>query len=229
MHAEINALEGIGWLRAAVMGANDGIVSTASLMLGVASAAESASGVLIAGVAGLVAGAMSMATGEYVSVSSQADAENAALALEASELKSNYAEEIKELSGLYVDRGLDPGLAQEVARQLMAHDALGAHARDELGLTEVNAANPFQAAFSSALSFCAGGIVPIVVACLAPRDYLVPLIFLFTLVCLVALGGSASLVGKASARQAILRTVCWSSVAMLAAAVVGRFCGTLLA
>jgi VIT1/CCC1 family predicted Fe2+/Mn2+ transporter len=228
MHAEINTLGEIGWLRAAVMGANDGIVSTASLTLGVASATESSSGVLIAGIAGLVAGALSMATGEYVSVSSQADAENAALALEASELKANYAEEVKELGELYVARGLDPVLANEVARQLMEHDALGAHAKDELGLTEVNASNPFQAAFSSALSFCAGGIVPLVVASVASRDHLISSIFFSTLFSLVALGGSASLVGKASARQAILRTVCWSSVAMLVSVGVGRFCGTLL-
>lgn len=209
-------------------GANDGIVSTASLMLGVASATESSSGVLIAGIAGLVAGALSMATGEYVSVSSQADAENAALALEASELQANYAEEVKELSGLYEARGLDRLLANEVARQLMAHDALGAHAKEELGLTEVNAANPFQAACSSALSFCAGSIAPVVVASVPPKDHLISLMFFSTLLSLVALGGGASFLGKAPARQAILRTLCWSSVAMLVSVAVGRFCGTLL-
>lgn len=161
MHLERHSIERVGWLRAAVLGANDGIVSTASLVLGVASANTSSSGILLAGVAGLVAGAMSMATGEYVSVSSQVDTENAALAQEKGELENDFQGETQELTALYIKRGLNPTLAREVAEQLMEKDALGAHAREELGLTETNSAQPLQAALFSAVSFSVGAILPL--------------------------------------------------------------------
>lgn len=168
MHLELHSIERVGWLRAAVLGANDGIVSTASLVLGIASAGSSSSGILLAGIAGLVAGAMSMATGEYVSVSSQTDTENAALAQEKKELMADYEGEVNELTSLYIQRGVEPDLAHKVALQLMEKDALDAHSREELGITETNAAQPLQAAIFSAGSFSAGAVLPLIVAWLAP-------------------------------------------------------------
>lgn len=188
MHLERHSIERVGWLRAAVLGANDGIVSTASLVLGVASANTGSSGVLLAGIAGLVAGAMSMAAGEYVSVSSQADTENAALAQEKRELETDYQGEVRELTLLYVQRGLEPELAQKVAEQLMVKDALDTHAREELGLTDTNSARPLQAAVFSALSFSAGATLPLVVAWLSPATLVFLFVILSSLFSLAALG-----------------------------------------
>ncbi len=228
MHPERHSIESVGWLRAAVLGANDGIVSTASLVLGVASANTGSSGILLAGVAGLVAGAMSMATGEYVSVSSQADSENAALAQEKRELETDYQGEVRELTALYVQRGLEPALAQKVAEQLMVNDALDTHAREELGLTETNAAKPLQAAIFSALSFSAGAALPLVVAWLSPA----PLVFIFiiisTLLSLAALGYLSAIVSKASPFRAIGRITFWSVLAMLLSMGVGHLAGQVL-
>lgn len=188
MHKERHSIENIGWLRAAVLGANDGIVSTASLLLGVAAANAAHGGILLAGIAGLVAGAMSMATGEYVSVSSQADTEKAALAEEQSELLSDYPGEYRELTSIYVHRGLDLALAKQVAEKLMAHDALGAHARDELGISSITTARPLQAALASALSFSVGALLPLLVAVLAPVAWTIAAIVVSALVSLGILG-----------------------------------------
>ena len=228
MHLERHSIERVGWLRAAVLGANDGIVSTASLVLGVASANTGSSGVLLAGVAGLVAGAMSMATGEYVSVSSQADTENAALAQEKRELETDYQGEVRELTLLYVQRGLEPLLAQKVAEQLMVKDALDAHAREELGLTDTNAAQPLQAAIFSALSFSAGAVLPLVVAWLSPAKLVFVFIIISTLFSLATLGYISSIISKASPVRAIIRITFWSSMAMLLSIVIGHFAGQIL-
>ncbi|QXB23846.1 VIT1/CCC1 transporter family protein [Lelliottia amnigena] len=225
MHLERHSIERVGWLRAAVLGANDGIVSTASLVLGVASANTSSSGILLAGVAGLVAGAMSMATGEYVSVSSQVDTENAALAQEKGELENDFQGETQELTALYIKRGLNPTLAREVAEQLMEKDALGAHAREELGLTETNSAQPLQAALFSAVSFSAGAILPLIVAWLAPHAYISTFIILTTLFSLAILGYISSVVGNASPVKAIIRITFWSAMAMGLSIGVGHFAG----
>ncbi|MBL5920058.1 VIT family protein [Lelliottia amnigena] len=225
MHLERHSIERVGWLRAAVLGANDGIVSTASLVLGVASANSSSSGILLAGVAGLVAGAMSMATGEYVSVSSQVDTENAALAQEKGELENDFQGETQELTSLYIKRGLNPTLAREVAEQLMEKDALGAHAREELGLTETNSAQPLQAALFSAVSFSAGAILPLIVAWLAPHAYISTFIILTTLFSLAILGYISSVVGNASPVKAIIRITFWSAMAMGLSIGVGHFAG----
>lgn len=225
MHLERHSIERVGWLRAAVLGANDGIVSTASLVLGVASANTSSSGILLAGVAGLVAGAMSMATGEYVSVSSQVDTENAALAQEKGELENDFQGETQELTSLYIKRGLNPTLAREVAEQLMEKDALGAHAREELGLTETNSAQPLQAALFSAVSFSAGAILPLIVAWLAPDAYISAFIILTTLFSLAILGYISSVVGNASPVKAIIRITFWSAMAMGLSIGVGHFAG----
>ncbi len=225
MHLERHSIERVGWLRAAVLGANDGIVSTASLVLGVASANTSSSGILLAGVAGLVAGAMSMATGEYVSVSSQVDTENAALAQEKGELENDFQGETQELTSLYIKRGLNPTLAREVAEQLMEKDALGAHAREELGLTETNSAQPLQAALFSAVSFSAGAILPLIVAWLAPHAYISTFIILTTLFSLAILGYISSVVGNASPVKAIIRITFWSAMAMGLSIGVGHFAG----
>lgn len=222
MHLEKHSIERVGWLRAAVLGANDGIVSTASLVLGVASANTSSSGILLAGVAGLVAGAMSMATGEYVSVSSQVDTEKAALAQERGELEKDYQGEIHELTSLYIKRGLTPPLAREVAEQLMIKDALGAHAREELGLTETNSAQPLQAALFSALSFSAGAVLPLLVAWLAPQSLITALIIFTTLCSLAILGYISSVAGKASSFKAIGRITFWSTLAMAVSIGVGH-------
>src|SRR4051812_35504520 len=197
-HPEEHRSERIGWLRAAVLGANDGIVSTARLIVGVAAAEGSRSNVLVAGVAGLVAGAMAMAAGEYVSVSSQADTENADLARERSELATDPAFELEELQGIYVGRGLDPALARRVAEQLTAHDALAAHARDELGISEVHAARPVQAALASAGTFAIGAALPLVVAAIVPASRIIALVALTSLLFLALLGGIAARAGGAS-------------------------------
>jgi VIT1/CCC1 family predicted Fe2+/Mn2+ transporter len=215
----------IGWLRAAVLGANDGIVSTASLVVGVAAAAANRQEVLLAGVAGVVAGALSMAAGEYVSVSSQADTEQADLALERRELAANPKGEEDELTAIYVNRGLDDGLARTVARQLMTRDALKAHARDELGLTEELAARPLQAALASAATFAAGAAVPIIAVALVPIGRVVVAVSLVSLVCLVALGAIAARTGGASPAVGAARVAFWGALAMAATAGVGRLFG----
>ncbi|HEX6464825.1 MAG TPA: VIT family protein [Vicinamibacterales bacterium] len=214
----------IGWLRAAVLGADDGIVSTASLVVGVAAAASSRQQVLVAGVAGLVAGAFSMAAGEYVSVSSQADTERADLNLERRELAAQPGAEEDELTSIYVERGLEPDLARQVARQLMKRDALAAHARDELGLTEALAARPLQAAFASAATFAAGAAVPILTIVIAPPSVLV--VSLVSLGCLVALGAVAARAGGAPPLLGAVRVGFWGALAMAATAGVGRLFGT---
>ncbi|WP_137963101.1 VIT1/CCC1 transporter family protein [Klebsiella variicola] len=228
MHLERHSIESVGWLRAAALGANDGIVSTASLVLGVASANTSPSGVLLAGVAGLVAGAMSMATGEYVSVSSQADTETAALAEEKSELDADYQGEVRELTSLYIQRGVEPALARQVAEQLMAKDALEAHAREELGLTDTHSARPLQAAIFSAVSFSAGAGLPLIVAVLSPAKLTVIAIFLSTLCSLAALGYFSSVVSNAPPVRAISRITFWSTLAMLFSMGIGRIAGQVL-
>ncbi len=227
-HLERHYASRIGWLRAAVLGANDGIVSTASLLVGVAAAGGTRSAVLIAGVAGLVAGAMSMAAGEYVSVSSQADTEKADLERERRELETDSAREREELAMIYQGRGLDPALARQVAEQLMAHDALGAHARDELGLSEVLTARPLQAALASAASFSAGAVVPVFVAWVAPASMIVPTIVIASLVLLAILGGLAARAGGAVIAIGVGRVMFWGALAMAATAVVGSLFGTVL-
>lgn len=216
----------IGWLRAAVLGANDGIVSTSSLVLGVAAAHATHSNVLVAGVAGLVAGAMSMAAGEYVSVQSQADTEKAELALESAELKADDTGERMELMAIYVARGLDPSLAKQVADQLMVHDALGAHAHDELGISELLRARPIQAAFTSAASFAVGAAMPLLVTVLAPVGRLIPLVSGTSLLFLALLGGLAARAGGAGVMLGALRVTFWGALAMALTAGVGRLFGT---
>ncbi|VEA65976.1 VIT family [Serratia plymuthica] len=225
MHKERHSIENIGWLRAAVLGANDGIVSTASLLLGVAAANAAHGGILLAGIAGLVAGAMSMATGEYVSVSSQADTEKAALAEEQSELLSDYPGEHRELTSIYVHRGLDLALAKQVAEKLMAHDALGAHARDELGISAITTARPLQAALASALSFSVGALLPLLVAVLAPIAWTIPAIVVSALVSLGILGGVAARAGGAPIRPGVVRILFWSALAMAVSSGVGLLFG----
>ncbi|QJW55579.1 hypothetical protein HL670_02465 [Serratia plymuthica] len=228
MHKERHSIENIGWLRAAVLGANDGIVSTASLLLGVAAANAAHGGILLAGIAGLVAGAMSMATGEYVSVSSQADTEKAALAEEQSELLSDYPGEYRELTSIYVHRGLDLALAKQVAEKLMAHDALGAHARDELGISSITTARPLQAALASALSFSVGALLPLLVAVLAPVAWTIAAIVVSALVSLGILGGIAARAGGAPIRPGIVRILFWSALAMAVSSGVGLLFGSAL-
>ena len=211
----------IGWLRAAVLGANDGILSTSSLVLGVAAAHATHSNIVVAGVAGLVAGAMSMAAGEYVSVHSQADTEQADLALERAELKTDDKGEHKELMAIYVARGLDPALAKQVAKQLMAHDALGAHARDELGISETFRARPIQAALASAGSFAVGAAMPLLVTAMAPAARLIPLVSGTSLVFLALLGGLAAHAGGAGVTMGAIRVTFWGALAMAVTAGVG--------
>lgn len=227
-HKERHRTERIGWLRAAVLGANDGIISTASLLLGVSTADASHSHILAAGVAGLVAGAMSMAAGEYVSVQSQADTEEADLALERRELISDPSGEHKELAGLYVERGLDPPLAKQVASQLMAHDPVGAHARDELGITENFRARPIQAALASACSFAAGAIIPLAMAVLSTGTNLVPLVSGISLMSLALLGGLAAYAGGASIVTGSIRVTFWGALAMGLTAGVGSLFGMVI-
>ena len=216
----------VGWLRAAVLGANDGILSTASLVIGVAAAHATHSSVMIAGIAGLVAGAMSMAAGEYVSVHSQADTERADLKLERAELKTDNEGEHKELEAIYVARGLDPKLAKQVAEQLMAHDALGAHAQDELGISATLKARPIQAALASAASFAAGAAMPLVVTGIAPVAHLIPLVSGTSLLFLALLGGLAARVGGARVTVGALRVTFWGALAMAVTAGVGALSGT---
>jgi len=215
----------IGWLRAAVLGANDGIVSTAALVVGVAAAASPRSSILVAGLAGLVAGAMSMATGEYVSVSSQADTEAADLVRERRELDESPAAELEELTRIYIDRGLDAELAGRVAKQLSAHDVLAAHARDELGITEAQAARPIQAALASALTFSVGAALPLVIAAFAPASHIILLVSAGSLVCLAALGAVAAHAGGASRLRGAVRVTFWSALALVLTATVGRLFG----
>ena len=217
--------ERIGWLRAAVLGANDGIVSTASLVVGVAAASVARGEVMIAGVAGLVAGAMSMAAGEYVSVSSQADTEKADLARERRELETDVEFERQELAGIYERRGLEPVLARQVAEQLMAHDALGAHARDELGLTEVHTARPIQAALASAGTFAVDAALPIFITALSPFSMIIPVVSAGSLVLLAGLGAVAAQVGGANVLLGAGRVIMWGAVAMAATAAVGSLFG----
>nr|WP_295236182.1 VIT family protein [uncultured Brevundimonas sp.] len=221
-HSETHRVDRIGWLRAAVLGANDGLVSTASLVVGVAAAATSHGGILIAGVAGLAAGAMSMAAGEYVSVSSQSDTEKADLAREAVELAGDHEAETRELAGIYVGRGVAPDLATEVARQMMAHDALGAHARDELGISEITTARPIQAALTSAITFSAGAALPLVVAAVAPLDTLAIWVAVSALLGLAVLGALGGRAGGAPIGRSVLRVVFWGALAMAITAGVGR-------
>jgi VIT1/CCC1 family predicted Fe2+/Mn2+ transporter len=225
-HKEWHRTDRIGWLRAAVLGANDGIVSTASLMLGVAAANANHSSVMVAGVAGLVAGAMSMAAGEYVSVRSQADSEQAALDMERAELKADAPGERRELTAIYVGRGLDPALARQVAEQLMAHDALGAHSRDELGISETLRARPIQAAFTSAGSFAVGAAMPLLAAAAVSASSLIPVVSAISLVFLAILGGLAARVGGASVKTGAMRVTFWGALAMGLTAGVGALFGT---
>lgn len=227
-HSERHRSERIGWLRAAVLGANDGIVSTASLVVGVAAAEAARQDVLVAGVAGLVAGAFSMAAGEYVSVSSQADTEQADLRRERHELATQPEAEEDELAGIYVRRGLEPELARTVARQLMATDPLAAHARDELGLTEELAARPLQAALASAGTFAVGAAVPIAAILVAPTPAIAIIVAAVSLVCLVVLGAAAAAVGGAPILIGATRVTVWGVVAMLATAAVGWLFGTVV-
>lgn len=224
-HRESHRVDRIGWLRAAVLGANDGLVSTASLVVGVAAAATSHGGILVAGVAGLVAGAMSMAAGEYVSVSSQSDTEKADLAREASELAGDPEAELRELAGIYVGRGVSPDLAAQVAQQMMSHDALGAHARDELGISEITTARPIQAAWTSAVTFSAGAALPLIVAAVAPMAGLVFWVAGAALVGLALLGGLGAKAGGAPVGRSVVRVVFWGALAMAITAGVGRLFG----
>ncbi|SIS90051.1 VIT1/CCC1 transporter family protein [Neptunomonas antarctica] len=224
-HHEIHRSHRIGWLRAAVLGANDGIVSTASLIIGVAAADTAHEGILLAGIAGLVAGAMSMAAGEYVSVSSQSDTENADLALEQRSLNEDAEFEKRELASIYEERGLDSHLAAQVAEQLMAHDALGAHARDELGILENVRARPVQAALSSAGTFTLGAALPLAAAWLVPGDQLIPVVAVLSLLFLASLGGLAARAGGAPMTTGAIRVTFWGALAMGITAAVGQLFG----
>ena len=224
-HSEQHYAERIGWLRAAVLGANDGILSTASLVVGVAAANAARANVLIAGVAGLVAGAMSMAAGEYVSVSSQADTEKADLERERNELENNEVFERKELAEIYVKRGLEPSLAQQVAGQLMAHDALSAHARDELGLSETHTARPVQASLASAATFAVGAALPLLMAMIGPTSIMISFVAGSSLVFLALMGGLAARVGGANIAVGAGRVTLWGALAMAATAIVGAVYG----
>jgi VIT1/CCC1 family predicted Fe2+/Mn2+ transporter len=228
LHIERHYAERVGWLRAAVLGANDGIVSTASLIVGVAAASTTRNPVLIAGVAGLVAGAMSMAAGEYVSVSSQADTEKADLERERKELETEDESERKELALIYESRGLDSSLAKQVADQLMAHDALGAHARDELGLSELHTARPIQAALASAGTFAAGAALPLLMVLLSPVAYLTPVVAVSSLVFLAILGGVAARFGGANIWIGAGRVTFWGALAMAITAAIGALFGTVI-
>ena len=227
-HPESHLVSRIGWLRAAVLGANDGIVSTASLIVGVAAAAAATSDVLIAGVAGLVAGAMSMAAGEYVSVSSQSDTERADLARERAELSGQPRFEREELARIYIERGVEAGLARQVADQLMAKDALGAHARDELGISEFTAARPIQAALTSAATFAVGAAMPLAMVLLMPRSFLVAGVSVASLVFLALLGAIGARVGGADVARATLRVTFWGALAMALTAGIGAIFGTVV-
>ncbi|QRX82719.1 VIT family protein [Glaciimonas sp. PAMC28666] len=224
-HDERHSIEKIGWLRAAVLGANDGIISTASLVLGVAAAHAAHGSILLTGVTGLAAGAMAMATGEYVSVHSQADSEKAALAEESAEIAADFDSEHRELTAIYVGRGLDFPLAKQVAAKLMAHDALGAHARDELGIFSGAIARPFQAACASASSFIVGAILPLTVAVIAPETHLIPAVATAALISLAILGGLAAKTGGAKILPGVIRVTFWSVLAMGVTSSVGAMFG----
>jgi len=225
---ELHRTGRIGWLRATVLGANDGILSTSSLVLGVAAAHATHSNILVAGVGGLVAGAMSMAAGEYVSVHSQADTEEAELKLERAELKADDKGEHKELMTIYVARGLDPSLTKQVAEQLMVHDALGAHARDELGISETFRARPIQAALASAASFAVGATMPLLVTAAAPGAGLIPIVAGTSLMFLALLGGLAARVGGAGVAIGAIRVTFWGALAMAVTAGIGWLFGTIV-
>ncbi|RYY03367.1 MAG: VIT family protein [Gammaproteobacteria bacterium] len=227
-HGENHKVQHLGWLRAAVMGANDGIISTASLMMGIAATQTSTHAVLITGVAGLVAGALSMAAGEYVSVRSQADTEAADIERETQELVEYPAAELRELTEIYIARGLTRELAQQVATQLTAHDALAAHARDELGIVEFLQARPLQAAVTSAATFAVGAFIPLVTAWLVPDKYLITAVAASSLVSLAVLGGLAANVGGASKFKGALHVCCWGAVAMALTGAVGHLFGVQL-
>ncbi|HEC59725.1 hypothetical protein LCGC14_0762650 [marine sediment metagenome] len=224
-HIEKHKTQHIGWLRAAVLGANDGLISTASLILGVMAAGATANTILIAGIAGLVAGAMSMAAGEYVSVSSQSDIEKADLERERQELKNQPLHEHAELSAIYIERGLDPQTASEVARQLMAHDALGAHARDELGISDISTSRPIQAALSSASSFTLGALMPLLIVLIMPLSMLMWTITLSSLICLGLLGALSAYIGGASILIAAARVSFWGALAMALTTLIGSIFG----
>ncbi len=227
-HTESHLVDRIGWLRAAVLGANDGIVSTASLIVGVAAAAATQGDVLIAGAAGLVAGAMSMAAGEYVSVSSQSDTEQADLARERSELALSPAAELDELAEIYARRGVDPALARQVAQQLMAKDALGAHARDELGISEITTARPVQAALTSAATFAVGAAMPLLMVVVSPTAALVPIVSAASLGFLALLGAVGAKAGGANVPRATARVTFWGALAMALTAGIGKLLGTVV-
>ena len=228
-HGEFHGTDRISWLRAAVLGANDGLISTGSLVVGVASGATTREDVLLAAVAGMVAGALSMAAGEYVSVSSQSDTEHADLARERAELANDPAFEHAELAAVYVGRGLTPDLADQVATQLTAHDALGAHARDELGLSEATRARPFQAAVASAAAFAVGALPPVAAAIVVPNAWLAPSVVVVSLVLLTGLGAAAARLGGASVMRGAARVAFWGALAMGVSALVGRMFGTVVA
>ncbi len=228
IHTEVHLVHRIGWLRAAVLGANDGIVSVASILVGVASSGAEHGAIIVAGIAGLVAGAMSMAAGEYVSVSSQTDTEQADLAKEASELKIHPENELEELTRIYQSRGVDRETAEAVARQLTAHDALGAHARDELGITEVSSANPIQAALTSALTFTVGAALPLIAAALVPGSANAVVVTVVTLVVLAILGALGARTGGAPLLKGTLRVLIWGALAMAFTAAVGALFGTVV-
>ena len=225
LHLERHLVSRIGWLRAAVLGANDGIVSTASLIVGVAAAAGKPSEILVAGVAGLVAGAMSMAAGEYVSVSSQSDTETADLARDRAELEADPSAEASELAGIYMARGLDAETAAKVAGQLMARDALGAHAHDELGISQMTAARPIQAALTSAATFTAGAAAPLAIASFAPLSSITPLVSIGSLIFLAVLGAIGAAAGGAPVMKGALRVTFWGAFAMAATAGIGALVG----
>jgi VIT1/CCC1 family predicted Fe2+/Mn2+ transporter len=228
VHKETHLVARIGWLRAAVLGANDGIISTASLILGVAAAAAAKSDILIAGAAGLVAGAMSMAAGEYVSVSSQFDTEQADLAREKRELVEDPEFEKEELARIYAKRGVEIGLAREVAQQLMAKDALGAHARDELGISEIMTSRPVQAALTSAATFSAGAAAPLALVLLSPSSFLIPVVSAGSLVALAFLGFLAAKMGGADILKPTVRVTFWGALAMAVTAGIGAVLGTVV-
>jgi VIT1/CCC1 family predicted Fe2+/Mn2+ transporter len=226
LHKESHLVQRIGWLRAAVLGANDGIISTASLILGVAAAAAAKSDILLAGIAGLVAGAMSMAAGEYVSVSSQSDTEEADLARERRELAENIDFEKEELAQIYAGRGVEIGLARQVAQQLMAKDALGAHARDELGISEITSARPVQAALTSAATFSAGATAPLGLTLLSPSNLVIPIVSIGSLLSLALLGLVGARTGGAEVLKPIVRVTFWGAFAMALTAGIGALVGT---
>jgi vacuolar iron transporter family protein len=228
-HSESHKSHRIGWLRAAVLGANDGIVSTASLVIGVAAANTTHDAILLTGIAGLVAGAMSMAAGEYVSVSSQSDTESADLAKEAEELMTEPEHELKELQGIYMSRGLSKSLALQVAVELTAHDALGAHARDELGISEIISAKPIQAALTSAATFAIGAALPLVVVLFSTNAWIIATVALLSLLFLALLGGLAAKAGGANLWKGAFRVAFWGALAMIITAVVGHFFGVMVA